>query len=47
MKDNPVNELQVYFKTERQTEEFHLISPHLRGLILDVAFYVGRNPDYS
>jgi len=37
-----MDELEIHFKTNRQSEEFPLVSPHLRGLVLDVAFYVGR-----
>jgi len=35
-------EIDILFKTKRQAEEFPLVSPCLRGLVLDVAFYVGR-----
>ncbi len=37
-----MGEMDVYFKEQRQAEEFPLVSPHLRGLVLDVAFYAGR-----
>ena len=43
--DNLVRGSKLKFKTQHQAEQFVLIKPKLRGILLDLAFFVARKYD--